>query len=111
MLVARRFDEDVDPGLDLLRDHPLERLAPGVLYNDLKASNDYASGLESAAKVKCPALFILGRRDMMTPGRFAQDLVKAIKDSRVVEVDASGHTLMAEAPDATLDALISFMSS
>lgn len=89
----------------------LERLAPGVLYSDLKAANDYASGLESAAKVKCPALFILGRRDMMTPGRFAHDLVKAIKDSRVVQVEASGHTLMAEAPDATLDALISFMSS
>src|SRR5205823_12437543 len=47
----------------------LERLAPGVLYNDLKATNDYAAGLESAAKVKCPALFILGRRDMMTPTR------------------------------------------
>jgi pimeloyl-ACP methyl ester carboxylesterase len=85
----------------------LERLAPGVLHNDLKACNDYQSGFE---QVKCPVLFILGRRDVMTPPRSAESLVKALKDSRVVEVASSGHTLMAEAPDATLDALIGFIS-
>jgi pimeloyl-ACP methyl ester carboxylesterase len=88
----------------------LERLAPGVLYSDLKACNDYAAGMESAAKVQCPALFILGRRDVMTPPRSAESLAKAVKDSRVVELDVSGHSLMAEAPDATLDALITFIS-
>jgi pimeloyl-ACP methyl ester carboxylesterase len=87
----------------------LERLAPGVLYNDLKASNDYAAGLESAAKVKCPALLILGRRDLMTPPRSSAALMKAIAGARTVEVGVSGHTLMAEAPDATLDALIEFL--
>ena len=84
----------------------LERLAPGVLHNDLKACNDYAAGLESAAKVKCPALFILGRRDVMTPPRAAQALQEKIAGAKTVTLDASGHSLMAEAPDATLDALI-----
>jgi pimeloyl-ACP methyl ester carboxylesterase len=88
----------------------LERLAPGVLYNDLKACNDYAAGMESAARVKCPALFILGRRDVMTPTRAAKQLQERIAGARAVEVPASGHTLMAEAPDATLDALIEFIS-
>jgi pimeloyl-ACP methyl ester carboxylesterase len=88
----------------------LERLAPGVLYNDLKACNDYGSGLEAAAKVKCPALFVLGRRDVMTPPRSAENTMKAVKDSRIVEISPSGHTLMAEAPDATLDALAAFIS-
>jgi pimeloyl-ACP methyl ester carboxylesterase len=88
----------------------LERLAPGVLYNDLKASNDYAAGVESAAKVKCPALFILGRRDVMTPPRSSKILQEKISGARTVEIAPSGHTLMAEAPDATLDALISFIS-
>src|SRR4249920_2724481 len=41
----------------------LRRLAPGVLYNDLKACNEYR--LEG--NVACPALLILGRRDVMTP--------------------------------------------
>jgi len=87
----------------------LRRLAPGVLYNDLKACNDYAGGFESAAKVKCPTLFILGRRDVMTPPRSAQQIVDKISNAKVVTIDFSGHSLMAEAPDATLDALIQFL--
>jgi pimeloyl-ACP methyl ester carboxylesterase len=65
--------------------------------------------MASAAKVKCPALFILGARDMMTPPRAAQQLATALADSNTVTVGASGHSLMAEAPDATLDALIDFV--
>jgi pimeloyl-ACP methyl ester carboxylesterase len=88
----------------------LERLAPGVLYNDLKASNDYGAGAESAARVKCPALLILGRRDVMTPPRAAKLLQEKIAGAKTVELAPSGHTLMAEAPDATLDALIGFLN-
>jgi pimeloyl-ACP methyl ester carboxylesterase len=83
----------------------LERLAPGVLYADLKASNDYVF----AGGVKCPALFILGKRDMMTPARAAKRLQEQIPGARTVLVDYSGHSLMAEAPDAVLDALIEFL--
>ena len=88
----------------------LARLAPGVLYNDLKACNDYCGGLEAAAKVKCPALFITGRRDVMTPPKAAQALIEAIPNARVASIAPSGHSLMAEAPDATLDALIEFFA-
>jgi pimeloyl-ACP methyl ester carboxylesterase len=89
----------------------LERLGPGVLYNDLKACNDYGAGGESAAKVKCPVLFILGRRDVMTPPKAAKILQERFPGARTVEIAPSGHSLMAEAPDATLDALIEFISS
>ena len=85
----------------------LERLAPGVLYADLKACNDFTL----SGSVKCPALFVLGKRDVMTPVRAAKQLQDAIPGAKTVLVDYSGHTLMAEAPDATLDALISFFNS
>ena len=85
----------------------LERLAPGVLHADLKACNDY----ELTGKVQCPALFILGKRDVMTPPRAAKGLQDAIPGAKTVVIDFSGHSLMAEAPDATLDALISFLNS
>lgn len=87
----------------------LARLAPGVLYADLKACNEYSEGLEAAAKVKCPALFILGRRDLMTPPKAAQALAAAIAGARTAQMASSGHSLMAEAPDAVLDALIEFL--
>jgi pimeloyl-ACP methyl ester carboxylesterase len=83
----------------------LERLAPGVLHADLKACNEY----QFPGGVKCPALFILGRRDMMTPPRSAKSLQDAIPGAQTVLVGSSGHTLMAEAPDALLDALIEFL--
>ena len=83
----------------------LERLAPGVLHADLKACNDYSF----AGEVKCPALLILGRRDVMTPPRAAKGLQDKIPGARTVVIDFSGHSLMAEAPDATLDALIEFL--
>jgi pimeloyl-ACP methyl ester carboxylesterase len=84
----------------------LARLAPGVLYNDLKACNDYRGGLEAAAKVKCPALILVGGRDVMTPPKAVEGLARAIAGCTVKRIPASGHSLMAEAPDATLDALI-----
>jgi pimeloyl-ACP methyl ester carboxylesterase len=86
----------------------LARLAPGVLYNDLKACNDYAGGAEAAAKVKCPALFILGRRDQMTGPKAGQAFAQMLPGAKVVQIAPSGHSLMAESPDDTLDALIEF---
>jgi pimeloyl-ACP methyl ester carboxylesterase len=77
-----------------------------VLYADLKAANDYVF----SGEVKCPVLFVLGRRDVMTPPRSAQALQEKLKEARTVLVDGSGHTLMAEAPDATLDALAGFLA-
>lgn len=88
----------------------LSRLAPGVLHTDLAACNACADGMESAAKVKCPALFILGARDMMTPPRGAEALINKIEKSASVRIASSGHSLMGEAPDATLDALIGFLA-
>ncbi|HUQ25191.1 MAG TPA: alpha/beta hydrolase [Burkholderiales bacterium] len=82
----------------------LERLGPGVLYNDLKACNDYV--LEG--EIACPALFVLGKRDVMTPPRSAKSIQEKIPNAKTVLVEFSGHSLMAEAPDATLDALIDF---
>ena len=88
----------------------LARLGSGVLHADLMACNNYAGGMEAAVKVKCPALFILGARDIMTPPRAAQNLAKAIADSKTVTLGPSGHSLMAEAPDDTLNALIAFLA-
>ena len=83
----------------------LRRLAPGVLYADLNACKEYRASPEA---VQCPALLVLGRRDVMTPPKAAAGLAAGLKNSRTVTIAGSGHSLMAEAPDATLDALIEF---
>ena len=106
------FGANPNPGMWMYGDTlaRLERLSPGVLHTDLKACNDYGAGEAAAAKVKCPALFIVGRRDVMTPPRAIKSLQEKIVHAKTVEIGASGHSMMAEAPDATLDALIAFIS-
>jgi pimeloyl-ACP methyl ester carboxylesterase len=88
----------------------MQRQNPGVMHVGFKACNDYAAGAERAAQVACPVLFILGRRDVMTPARSGRELAKAIRGARVVEIDACGHNSMAEKPDHVLDALIAFLA-
>ncbi|HEX7883382.1 MAG TPA: alpha/beta hydrolase [Afipia sp.] len=84
----------------------LERDAPGVLFNDLSACNDYKTALDSAAKVTAPTTLILGERDMMTPLKSGQQLAATIAGSTPVVLSGAGHMLTAERPDAVLKALI-----
>ena len=81
-----------------------------VFHTDFFACNAYANGEIAAASVHCPALFIFGARDMMTPPKSTRLLTAAIAHGTVVQVD-SGHELMAEQPDAVLDALFAFAQS
>ena len=87
----------------------MERTQPGVLHTDLVACQSYATGLADAAAVRCPALVIMGTRDLMTPVKGAQALLAALGDKRTVTLQGTGHAMMAEQPDAVLDALRAFL--
>ena len=87
----------------------LERLRPGILYRDLVACNAYVNGLAAAAAVRCPALVILAQRDIMAPPKSAAALLDTLAQPRVVRLPDTGHALMAEQPDAVLDALRGFL--
>ena len=87
----------------------MERSRPGALYTDLLACQNYAEGLNAAARIRCPVLLILGARDQMAPAKNAVALLDALGDKRVLTIPDCGHSLMTEAPDAVLDALREFL--
>jgi pimeloyl-ACP methyl ester carboxylesterase len=87
----------------------MERSQPGALHADLLACRNYADGLDAAAAVTCPVLVIMGARDIMTPPKGAQEMLSRLPHPRVVVLPDTGHALMAEQPDAVLDALRSFL--
>ena len=87
-----------------------ERNPADLFHTDFSACNAYANGGDAAAGVDCPALFVLGARDVMTPPRSAQALTSAVRHGKIVTVDA-GHAMMAEQPDAVLDALVAFAAA
>ncbi|HEY8101864.1 MAG TPA: alpha/beta hydrolase [Burkholderiaceae bacterium] len=79
-----------------------------VFYTDFSACNNYANGETAAKSVACPALFLSGKQDVMTPSKSTATLVKAIPHATMVKVENCGHDLMAEQPDAVLDTLFAF---
>ena len=74
-----------------------------LFHHDFSVCDRYANGLQAAALVRCPVTFVLGERDQMTSPKMTRELAQTLK-ARVVTV-ATGHHLMAEAPDAVLDAV------
>jgi len=86
-----------------------QRQKPGVLHADFAACDNYRAGLERAARVKCPALFLLAARDAMMSVRSGESLAKAVPHATVKTLDDSGHNLMGEKPDEILDALVEFL--
>ena len=87
----------------------MERTSHGVLSTDLIACNAYANGVVAAQAVRCPTLVVVGARDIMAPPKSATAVVAALKEGRSVTLPNTGHALMAEQPDAVLDALRAFL--
>jgi pimeloyl-ACP methyl ester carboxylesterase len=81
-----------------------------LFFTDFSGCNNYANGMAAAASVTCPTVFVFGTKDVMTPARSTKALTCAIAHGKVVMVDA-GHQMMAEAPDAVLDALLAFLKA
>lgn len=87
----------------------MRRSRPGALHVDLANCNAYQDGLAAAAKVRCPTLLLIGKRDLMTPARATTDLLGALPDGRSTVIDGAGHAMMNEQPVAVLAALRDFV--
>ena len=79
-----------------------------LFHRGFKACDDYRGGEDAMARVQCPVLFVLGRKDSMTLPKMAEVLQAKARDARTVLVDG-GHQMMAEAPDEVLFALKNFL--
>lgn len=76
---------------------------PRLFHTDFSACNDYRRGLDSAARVRCPAHLVLAEADQMTLPKNAREVATALKAS--VHTVPGGHYLMQESPDAVLSAM------
>jgi pimeloyl-ACP methyl ester carboxylesterase len=93
----------------------MERIArvngADVLPIDFGACNAYQGGLVAARALACPALFVVGAGDQMTPPKAARALIDACADKTVITLPATGHALMSENPDGVRRALADFARS
>ncbi len=100
------------PGLWLLgmNRQLMARQKPGVFFVDMNACNAYRRELESLGAIATPLLIVAGGQDRMTSPKAAKALHECIPSARLVNIEGSGHALMAERPDAVLDALRGFLA-
>jgi pimeloyl-ACP methyl ester carboxylesterase len=90
----------------------MERQVPGVLLNDFLACNAYAQGPERAAQFNKPCLIIQGASDAMTPLKAAVKLQQLFpKPAQLVTIEKAGHAVMAERPDAVLNAMKQWLAT
>lgn len=96
----------------------MERQSTGLLFTDFSACNAYQGAVAAAGRLQCPALFVSGRRDLMTPPRAARALFEAVSTRaqeaalpapQWIELPECGHAMLAEQPQAVLAALKGFL--
>ncbi len=87
----------------------MARSAPGILHTDFVACDKYGGGVAAAAKVACPVRLVLGELDRLTPAARGKALADEFHAADVIILNGCGHMVMAEQPDAVLDALIDFV--
>ena len=89
----------------------LERSRGDVLETDLSAANGYKTGLESASKIGCPTLILLGDSDRMAPTKNAEILEELIENCETHILPRTGHFMMIESPRETLRILFKFLNN
>ena len=80
-----------------------------VLGSDLAACNDWSGALDAAASVTCPTLFLMAAGDRMTPVGASKGLRAAISGARTEILPGTGHMIMVERPNETIDIISDFL--
>ena len=88
-------------------------LAPGVRTALLERmrqtrNSDPVSRLQS---IKAPTLLLWGEKDAFIPVSNAQDYLKAMPQAKLVTLPGVGHVLHEEAPQASVQAVLDFLSA
>lgn len=87
----------------------MERQPAAAFHTDLNACNAYSRPVETLAALNAPTLILAGARDRMTSPKVAKLLASTVPHARLVTL-VGGHALMAEQPDAVLDAIRVFVA-
>lgn len=83
---------------------------PRVRYTDLLAA-DRCDLTDVLASLSVPTLVLAGADDQLIPLREVEALCRGIRGAELVVIEAAGHMLLSEQPDAVARALIGFVGN
>jgi pimeloyl-ACP methyl ester carboxylesterase len=84
--------------------------APGVLWRDLAACNDF-DAMSDLARITQPAIIITGEQDRLTPPKYALFLQEHLPRSTLVLIPEAGHWAPLEQPGAVAEALSAWLAA
>ena len=110
--VAPAFADDSQLTPQMMQRYHDMMLAPGVRTALLERmrqtrNSDPVSRLQS---IKAPTLLLWGEKDAFIPVSNAQDYLKAMPQATLVTLPGVGHVLHEEAPQASVQAVLDFLS-
>ena len=111
--VAPAFADDSQLTPQMMQRYHDMMLAPGVRTALLERmrqtrNSDPVSRLQS---IKAPTLLLWGEKDAFIPVSNAQDYLKAMPQAKLVTLPGVGHVLHEEAPQASVQAVLDFLSA
>ena len=111
--VAPAFADDSQLTPQMMQRYHDMMLAPGVrtaLLDRMRQTrnSDPVSRLQS---IKAPTLLLWGEKDAFIPVSNAQDYLKAMPQAKLVTLPDVGHVLHEEAPQASVQAVLDFLSA
>ncbi len=65
--------------------------------------------LDRLASIRCPALVVCGRHDIVTPPKFHRDLAHGLADARLVTLSYGGHLVMVESAERFNQTVVQFL--
>jgi len=89
----------------------LQNARTGSLHRDLSACNDAGSMTDTASRISCPVLFVLGGLDKMSPVKSGLRLAAAISGAKTEVINDAGHMMMLESPNDVFKIIRDFLKT
>jgi pimeloyl-ACP methyl ester carboxylesterase len=87
-----------------------ESAAPGILWRDLAACNDF-DVMPDLARITQPAIVITGEQDRLTPPKYAAYLQEHLPRATLALIPEAGHCVPVERPRAVAEALAAWLAA
>ena len=111
--VAPAFADDSQLTPQMMQRYHDMMLAPGVrtaLLERMRQTRN-SNPVVRLQSIKVPTLLLWGEKDAFIPLSNAQDYLKAMPQARLVTLPGVGHVLHEEAPQASVQAVLDFLSA
>lgn len=89
-------------------EYPFPPTAHGLYHQSRAILSSNTS--ERLAEINCPTLVLVGRQDILTPMKFAGQLVQGLPQAKLFILESSGHGCVVESPEVVAQTMLNFLS-